>query len=193
MESPPAIRILTTCEEALVREAARGFHPAAHVVVVGRDAIRRLEPAECLVVSVGEDARTARANGFDGSIVILTDPRNADEVPAFRAQGSWFASPANGDHALLAAFRDAITIGEDGTPVATDADTIRTRRLVAAGELVIALRHAINNPLAALMAEVQLLQMEAREPETRASATRMLELVRRLTELTRTLESGRDR
>lgn len=193
MESPPSIRILATCDAALVREAAQRFHPAAHVEPLRPDSIRRLESAACLVVSCRDDARIARATGFDGAIVILAEPSDPEEAAAAHAQGASFASPDGGADALVAEFRNAVVIGNNGAPVAPDGQLARMRRLVAAGELVVTLRHSINNPLAALMAEVQLLQLEARDPETRASAGRMLDLVRRVTEITRSLESVRDR
>lgn len=51
-------------------------------------------------------------------------------------------------------------------------------------------QHALNNPLAALLAEAQLLGMEATlEPEHRAAVDRMTELVRRLISLVRELDS----
>lgn len=66
----------------------------------------------------------------------------------------------------------------------------RTRMLVAAGERALGLRHALNNPLAALVAEVQLLQLdESLDREHRAAAARMLELCRRLVQVVRRLDA----
>jgi signal transduction histidine kinase len=42
------------------------------------------------------------------------------------------------------------------------------------------LQHTLNNPLAGLLAELQLLQMEDLAPEHRASVGRAVDLVRRL-------------
>jgi signal transduction histidine kinase len=51
-------------------------------------------------------------------------------------------------------------------------------------------QHALNNPLAALLAEAQLLAMETTlDPEHRAAVDRMTELVRRLIALVRGLDS----
>ena len=51
-------------------------------------------------------------------------------------------------------------------------------------------QHSLNNPLAALLAEVQLLGMETTlDPEHRAAVDRMTELVRRLITLVRGLDS----
>lgn len=50
-------------------------------------------------------------------------------------------------------------------------------------------QHSLNNPLAALLAEAQLLAMETTlDPEHRAAVDRMTELVRRLITLVRELE-----
>jgi signal transduction histidine kinase len=49
------------------------------------------------------------------------------------------------------------------------------------------MQHAMNNPLTALMAEIQLLQMEDPTPATAATCERMMALVRRLIELSRKL------
>ncbi|MBA2686412.1 MAG: hypothetical protein H0U66_18150 [Gemmatimonadaceae bacterium] len=50
-------------------------------------------------------------------------------------------------------------------------------------------QHSLNNPLAALLAEAQLLGMETLDPEHRAAVDRMTELVRRLITLVRDLDS----
>jgi signal transduction histidine kinase len=51
-------------------------------------------------------------------------------------------------------------------------------------------QHSLNNPLAALLAEAQLLAMETSlDPEHRAAVDRMTELVRRLITLVRGLDS----
>lgn len=54
-------------------------------------------------------------------------------------------------------------------------------------------QHSFNNPLSALLAEAQMLQMEAPDGEVKAAADRILELVRRLTELSRSMDAGRGR
>ena len=185
------IRILTTCtDEAVVRRAAEAYHRAATVEHVSEHTIRRLEPADCLVVDTADHARTARATGFDGAIVIFGMPRDEEEAD-FLLQGTHFAPATAGADGIAAALCNAMS--HDGVPAVVDPSVARSRRLLAAGELAVRLRHAFNNPLAALMAEVQMLQMEARDAGTRAATDRMLELVRRLTELSLVLESVNDR
>ena len=65
-------------------------------------------------------------------------------------------------------------------------------QLVAAGELAARMQHALNNPLTALMAEAQLLEMEPLGEEQRLAVSRMIELCRRLIGIVRQLDSPRD-
>jgi signal transduction histidine kinase len=194
MSEIPRIRILAAgAVEGVVRRAATTFNGSAAVELVSADSLRRLEPAECLVVDAADHARIARATGFEGAIIVIAVPRSPDESAAFLMQGTHFALPSGGVDAIAGALSAAISVSADGSVKRVEPSVARTRRLLAAGELAVGLRHAFNNPLTALMAELQLLQMDVREPETRAAVDRMLELVRRLTELSRALESVSDR
>lgn len=65
----------------------------------------------------------------------------------------------------------------------------RTQRLLAAGEVALGLQHAMNNPLTAVLAEAQLLEMEALPPETATAVRRIIESTRRLVALVRKLDS----
>jgi nitrogen-specific signal transduction histidine kinase len=64
--------------------------------------------------------------------------------------------------------------------------------VIAAGERALALQHDINNPLAGLLAEVQLLQLDQLTPEQRAATERILELCRRVVVLVRRLDALAD-
>jgi signal transduction histidine kinase len=66
----------------------------------------------------------------------------------------------------------------------------RTQQLVAMGEATSRIQHTLNNPLTALLAEAQLLEMEELSDEHRASVKRMIELCRRLVVMVRSLDSG---
>jgi nitrogen-specific signal transduction histidine kinase len=67
-------------------------------------------------------------------------------------------------------------------------ELVQLRRTFAAGQVALSLQHGINNPLAALLAETQLLQLEDLTSEQRASADRMVELCRRIVGLVRRLD-----
>jgi signal transduction histidine kinase len=64
----------------------------------------------------------------------------------------------------------------------------RVRRQLALGEAARSAQHDLNNPLTALMAEVQLLELEALAPEHRAAIRRIVELTRRVAAVTRRLD-----
>lgn len=63
----------------------------------------------------------------------------------------------------------------------------RVRSHLALGESASALQHAFNNPLTALLAEAQLLELEPLADEHRAAVVRVLTLARRLVVLSRKL------
>ena len=76
---------------------------------------------------------------------------------------------------------------DSSIPEDTQQDTQRRADLERMTALV---QHALNNPLAALLAEAQLLAMETTlDPEHRAAVDRMTELVRRVIALVRGLDS----
>ena len=66
----------------------------------------------------------------------------------------------------------------------------RTQQLVAMGEATSRIQHTLNNPLTALLAEAQLLEMEDLSEDHRAAVKRMIELCRRLVVMVRGLDSG---
>jgi nitrogen-specific signal transduction histidine kinase len=72
------------------------------------------------------------------------------------------------------------------------AELAHARRVYAAGQVALSLQHSINNPLAALLAEAQLLQMEGLTSEQRDSVDRMVELCRRVVALVRRLDALAD-
>ncbi|HEX6632026.1 MAG TPA: histidine kinase dimerization/phospho-acceptor domain-containing protein [Gemmatimonadaceae bacterium] len=61
----------------------------------------------------------------------------------------------------------------------------------SAGELAGRLQHGLNNALAALMAEAQLLELEELTPVQREAVERMVELCRHMTGLVRALDGLR--
>ena len=76
---------------------------------------------------------------------------------------------------------------DSSIPEDTQQDAQRREDLERMTALV---QHALNNPLAALLAEAQLLAMETTlDPEHRAAVDRMTELVRRVIALVRGLDS----
>jgi signal transduction histidine kinase len=66
----------------------------------------------------------------------------------------------------------------------------RVRAQFVLGDASRTLQHAFNNPLTALLAEAQLLELEQLPDEHRAAVSRILELCRRLVTLSRRLNAG---
>jgi signal transduction histidine kinase len=59
---------------------------------------------------------------------------------------------------------------------------------MAAGELAMRLQHSLNNPLAALLAEAQLLELEPLPQDHKESVERIIELSRRVIDVIRALD-----
>lgn len=133
--------------------------------------------------------RTLRARGFARPIVIVADGPDEALARAAAALGATTlvrqavaADPLRLGHELAAAAGS----GAD-SPIMRE--LARTRRVLAAGEQALRLQHDINNPLAGLLAEVQLLQVEELTPEQRASTDRILNLCRRIVVQVRRLDA----
>lgn len=65
----------------------------------------------------------------------------------------------------------------------------RVRTLFRLGDAARAMQHAMNNPLTALLAEAQLLQLEPLAEEYQLALARMVELARRVVTVTRRLDA----
>ena len=66
----------------------------------------------------------------------------------------------------------------------------RVRTALALGSSARVLQHSINNPLAALLAEAQLLELEPLAEEHRVAVGRIVELARRVAAVVRRLDAG---
>ena len=64
----------------------------------------------------------------------------------------------------------------------------RVRRQFAVGAAARSAQHELNNPLTALLAEAQLLELEPLSTEQRAAASRIVELARRIAAVVRRLD-----
>jgi len=133
-----------------------------------------------------ESLRLLRARGFDRPVVVLTPvPDDAALRAAIQSLG---ATSITRDEATPIALATALTAALDND-VALSAELLQARRVFAAGQAALSLQHGINNPLAALLAEAQLLQLEELTSDQRASADRMVELCRRIVALVRRLDA----
>ena len=71
-----------------------------------------------------------------------------------------------------------------------DRELYRVRLHLALGARAQMIQHSINNPLAALLAEAQLLEMEPLAEEHRVAATRIVDLARRVVAVVRRLDAA---
>jgi signal transduction histidine kinase len=181
-----------------VERAVRRALPGATVDALPPDVVIRSVGAHCVVLDgqVGgrrgvDVLRALRAGGYEGGVVLLgatVDPEASTAARRFGAEGPVAvvgegAARADDVAGAVARALDAATRPDDRSREAW-----RTRQLVAAGELALSLQHAINNPLTAMLAEAQLLEMDLPDGEQRAAVGRILELCRRTIAVARQLD-----
>lgn len=134
-----------------------------------------------------ETLRLLRARGFLGAIVVVAGVREDSALEsAVQAAGAVSVPRTSVDKTPLA-LASALDRAASGN-AAISVEIAYARRVFAAGQMALSLQHSINNPLAALLAETQLLQLEELTEEQRGSVDRMLELCRRVVALVRRLD-----
>jgi signal transduction histidine kinase len=188
----------TSARGGELREVVVTVQPSARVTILDAAALAEhtVPDADVALVDAGpvvrggiDRLRTLRARGFAGPIVIVAD--GPDDLLA-RAAAALGATTLRRN----AVAADPLTLGHELAGAAGSSpdsaimrELARTRRVLAAGEQTLRLQHDINNPLAGLLAEVQLLQLEELTPEQRASTDRILNLCRRIVGLVRRLDA----
>ena len=166
----PRVRVETT-DTAIVRGK-----PDADVVIIDVT----VHGAAGLVV-----LRHLRASGFTGGVVLLT----VDVTPELHDGAARLGARCADRATLFSALPPAIAATLDGTAEADLLAELRhTQQLLAAGEIALGLQHSLNNPLAALLAEAQMLELEALDAEHAESAARMVEQTRRVIAVVRQLD-----
>jgi signal transduction histidine kinase len=187
---------------AALHEALLVLFPRALIREVNTGIERGLpEPIDCAVVDATQNGtdgvevlRRLRARGYDGAAVIVVDSlrtESIDETSADRLGGRYCALAGELLTPLATAVLDAVRANgpPDGPASKTVLRALRqTQRLLAAGELAMRMQHSLNNPLAGLLAEAQLLELEELEPDHRGSVERIIELSRRVIEVVRGLD-----
>ena len=185
-----------TC--ALVRELVGTALPTATVWMEGPEmlVIDGAAVGECIVFAgaVGEEspvdvARRLRSAGLTATLVGVVARREPVLEAQARALGVRLVEREAMARELPMAVADAASLS--GAPSPALLELRRMQQLVAAGELAARVQHALNNPLTALMAEAQLLEMEPLDDEHRQAVSRMIELCRRLIGIVRQLDTSR--
>jgi signal transduction histidine kinase len=199
--STPATSEILVWAEADARRAAlaaqlqmalpRGAISVADSTALAEDPLPRADAAvvdaEAVPSGAIEMLRLLRARGFPGPIVVVAiAPDDTALQSAARSLSAVSVGRVAVDKSPLAL---AAALGRAASGnVAISAEIAYARRVFAAGQTALSLQHSINNPLAALLAEIQLLQLEELTDEQRGSLERILELCRRVVGLVRRLD-----
>ena len=186
-----------------LQEALCTLFPRATVELVDTNVERGLaETVDCAVIDAGGDGadgvevlRGLRARGYEGAAVMVANTAQPGSDMEFIASNRFGARYCSLDGAVVSPLATAVTDairfqeGAAGSASAISLKALRqTQRLLAAGDLATRLQHSLNNPLAALLAEAQLLELEPLIPEHRASVERIIELSRRVIDVVRALD-----
>ncbi len=194
-----ALRVLVAGTDAAFGAAAREILaaqlPDAVCEMLDSGTVRTRPLADGLVIDGRADiARAAelaarlRAMGFAGAVVVVSDGI-VDSGPALAATGAAHTGTHEiGSHLVPALAERLEEAGSDHA-----AEVMRARRLVAAGQIAIGFQHSLNNPLAGILAEAQLMQLDAMAPEQHEALERIVALCRRIIELGRSLDGMGER
>lgn len=202
----PRLRVTCIAADELAAAAmtqlVASLIPGAAVSAIDPSSVRTVPDADCALIdafgspqTVLQTLRSLRARGFKAPAIWIASDEEADgcsEVERARLGITHVIKmstvPSHLPQAIRTSTRlDAASLTSPG--IANSLKLLRqTQRLLAAGEIAMKMQHSLNNPLAALLAEAQLLQLENLAPEHQQAIGRIIELSRRLIEVTRSLE-----
>jgi signal transduction histidine kinase len=202
LSSVPRVVCISTEPEAsiVLQSIVADLVPDARVDAVDTASVRDAPDADCVVLSVGTlfsageaVARELRARGYAGGLVIVAEPPDASGQIDLTPLGiGAIVPPADLSLELPGILVRLLLLEERARQSATSRETLaslrRLQSLVAAGQLASRLQHRLNNPLAALLAEAQLLALEPMDPEQLGAVHRIVELCRRVIDVTRTIQ-----
>lgn len=191
--APRLVCISTDADaSAVLQHLVQAILPAATVESVDTRIQRDPPDADCVILSVGgmhsaaeSLARELRSRGFQNALLIVADSPQMLPREALTLLGIGDALPT-GDLATALppalAQQLALQSAASRSPVAARLlESLRhLQALVAAGQAAGGLKHRLNNPLAALLAEAQMMELEPMTPEHANAARRIVELCRRV-------------
>ncbi len=173
-----------------VRDVISAQLPDAISDVLEPAHVRARPAADAVVIDARADAAKGaefanrlRAMGYAGALVVVC--RGNDEVQRALAAAGAVAAPPDALATQLVALlaeQMALAGGEHAEQV------MFARRLVAAGEIALGFQHSMNNPLAGILAEAQLMQLDPLPPDQRAALDRIVALCRRIVDLGKSLD-----
>lgn len=180
---------------AAIREVLTAQLPDSVGETLDPSHLRTRPVADGVVIDAHANATTGaelatriRAMGFAGAVVVVSDG-SGDIGPALAAAGAGSVLPNELANKLVPELAEQLA--HAGSEHA--AQVMRARRLIAAGEIAMRFQHSLNNPLAGILAEAQLLQLESLPPDQHAALERIVGLCRRIIELGRSLDGMGER
>jgi signal transduction histidine kinase len=199
----PRSRVLLLTDEPaleqLVRELIATILPSISIdVSTPSDA--PLTPADAAIIDQTVRAlpgftvaQELRARGFRGGLAIIdsgASPELAQRV--LTVAPSRVVRRSDIVTGLPRALVDLVARPEpDGELAPVERNLRRVQQLIAMGEVTSRIQHTLNNPLTALLAEAQLLEMEPLDAEQLASVRRIIDQCRRVVAMVRGLETSR--
>ena len=182
---------------SLVRESVTAAFPTATVTAVAPEAAGKLPDCAMIFIdatsdttAAAETAQALRAGASRSGLAFVVNAREESLTRSSAAIGAHEQIEVRALGPQMAATVERV-VGGDGWNddlLAARDELRRTQRLLAAGEIALGLQHAMNNPLTAVLAEAQLLEMEELSPDTTTAVRRIIESTRRLVALVRKLD-----
>lgn len=209
MQTPPdgtevPLRVVCISTDVLASAALQttvaSLVPGAVVEAADTSIVRSVPLADCVILAVGRLysvglslVRELRARGYEEPIILVVESQAGAPREELAQLGVDVVLAESNvalqlPDALLALLSTEAVRRSSPRSLAIVGSLRRLRALIAAGEIAGGLQHKLNNPLAALLAEAQLLELEPLAPEHQASVGRMIELCRRVIEVSRSIE-----
>jgi signal transduction histidine kinase len=186
---------------AALAQLVASLLPGAGVSAIDPSSVRTVPDVDCALLegvsqpaAVLQTLRSLRARGFKAPAICITDDSatTCSDVDCARLGITHRVEASAVPSRLPQAIRESTRLDAASLSSPSLARSMKllrqTQRLLAAGEIAMKMQHALNNPLAALLAEAQLLQLEDLALEHQKAVERIIELSRRLIDVTRSLE-----
>jgi signal transduction histidine kinase len=187
-----------TALAAAIREVFAAQLPDSPAETLHPALLKTRPIADCIAIADGGDAAHGahgaalaarlRAMGFAGALVVVSDG-DGDTGTALAAAGAAHVPQSALATQLVPRLAEQLALagGEHSAQV------MRARRLIAAGEIALGFQHSLNNPLAGILAEAQLLQLGELSAEQQEALERIVGLCRRIIELGKSLDGMGER
>ncbi len=201
-ESAPRIVCISTDvhASAILQSTVMAILPHSRVDAADTSIVRGRPDSDCVIIAVGPTysvalhlVRELRACGFDRSIILVAespDRVNAHDaarlgVGALLAESQLALQLPGALLSLMSVERAGASSPNAGRMLAS---LRQLQSTLAQGEVAAQLPHRLNNPLAALLAEAQLLALEPMSEDHARAVSRIVELCRRVIDVSRSIE-----